>query len=150
MSGSKTATMKYLPIISLMIICLSCKKQADNNFASERKSISGTWELHKQYFGEGSSQGPGVTTYVAGNGSKIVFDEHGNFERWELNTLRAKEKYSLGRKADCEPTESNLFYYIGNDVPKFVTYLSVSGDKLTVSMSNCIADAATMEYLRIK
>lgn len=140
--------MKHLLFVTFGIFLISCKKET--GFSSERKSISGTWELERQFFGEGPNGGPGANNFSAGNGNLVVFDINGNFERWQQNNMIIKAKYNLGRKKDCEPSDNDLFFYTGNDIPSAVTYIAVTGDKLTISMSNCITDAGVEFYRRIK
>lgn len=138
--------LRYLFILSVSVIFISCKKDGGFNSA-----IVGTWEL------ESSHGFTGMSTYPPGNGNILKFNADGRFERIFTGSPTRTGRYSTGDKEDCHPRQSkkSVTFYPINGIGVFegplpeTEYITIEPDKISLQTSNCLMDGGITKYRRI-
>ncbi|HEX8313920.1 MAG TPA: hypothetical protein VF609_02945 [Flavisolibacter sp.] len=131
---------KFLPIVSLLLLLFSCKKEEP--LKDFRKTLAGTWELERTI--------TWVTVPPVAPGILLVFKEDGTFERKRHDTLVYSGTYTLQQKQDCHPRSSNIILTTSDSSPGYEDYISVENNKLELSTPNCWADGGGAIYRRVK
>lgn len=108
------------------------------------RSFAGTWEA-EQFIGF-----PGNINLPPGNGRLLVLEANGMMESRRNDTVLYRGRYFLQHKPDCHPRESSLYFTTNDSSFLWESYIQTTGDKLTLSTSNCLADGGTTVYRRIK
>ncbi len=135
-----TYIMKPLLINSLLLLLFSsCKKE--NNL---RLQFAGKWEF------ENFSGYPFNNNYQApGNGNIIVLTEDGQFERRKFDSVSFRGNYSVQKKKDCLPRETDLLF-TNTETGSSERYISIENGKLTLSTPNCYQDGGTASYIKVE
>jgi hypothetical protein len=128
-------------LLCILLVLNSCKK---DNLSSYRNQFSGKWE-YVRYVGYPFT----FTTLPPGNGNIIIITADGSFQRNKYDTIIFKGKYSLIEKKDCYGDENYIFFKTTD--PFFVenSTISLAGDSLNISTSNCLQDGGTSIYRKL-
>ena len=127
---------KLLPILSLLLLLLSCKKE--DPLKAFREKLAGTWELERSY--------TWVQLPPVAPGILLVFKTDGTFERKRFDTLVYRGTYTLRQKQDCSPRSSNIILSTSDNSAGYGDYIEIRNDTLDLSTSNCLADGGGGMY----
>lgn len=132
---------QVLLVVSAIIAFTACKK---DNAAQLRSQLAGKWEFS-------GSSGFGINRQLPpGNGYIIVFGLHGDFQRWQHDTLIFKGSYLLTERKECYGDEKEVF--LATTDPHFVKDYSVNfyNGQLFISTPNCYIDGGSGIYRKLE
>lgn len=128
-----------LVFLLLLTVAACCKKELNL-----RSQFAGKWEF------ENFSGYPFNNNYQApGNGNIIVLTEDGQFERRKFDSVSFRGNYTVQKKKDCLPRETDLLF-VSTEPNGSERYIAIENGKLTLSTPNCYQDGGTAYYRRIE
>jgi hypothetical protein len=135
--------MKGILLVVLFVSVISCKKQRE--LKDFKKDIVGSWEIEK-VVGYPFTQ----PSYLPGNGQVIVIKKDGGFERWKHDTLVFNGAYTIQRKKDCVPRNSDIIFSTNETSSSTYFYVEIGNAELTLGTPGCYSDVSTVYYRKIK
>jgi|GEM_PF-1415979 len=131
---------KFIFLLLLPVVFLSCKKESDEK--KFMKAIAGTWELEK-YMGGWSP----VVNYPIGNGNLLVLSKDGSYKRMKHDTLIVGGSFSIKKSTSCGSEE---FLFVTSDQQTNDLRVDLTGLKLGIGASMCIADGSSSIYRKVE
>jgi hypothetical protein len=130
---------KIFRSIIVVIFLMACKKE---EFKDIRRQAVGTWEYHRIYcFCVNPLMLP------RGNGQLIVIGWNGSFDQRKHDTVTYRGSYQFNKRKDCRGDIKDIFFETSN--PNFTAgKISIKGDTLRLSQSNCLTDPIEVIYLK--
>lgn len=134
--------MKQITVLILGVILLvSCEKEYSSKWKNQ---YSGRWE-YIRFVGYPFNS----PSLPPGNGKIIVLGHNGSFERRNHDSIIFKGQYFLEERKDCHGDEKKIFFKTTDSLFGESSSISIKGDSLFMSSSNCLQDGGSSIYRRL-
>jgi len=129
---------RYLPLLLVLIMAISCKKDKNEQPVQASTGLAGKWELRRESGGLAADR-----IYAAGNGTTLQFNADSSFTQYTTFQLTNQGVYSVVEQTAGMPQFKFLVLYLNHNL-----YNGIDLRPDTLIIGNTASDGIAYTYLR--